>query len=136
VILLIKDQKGIASAELLFATLLALILLSGMIALSSSLMDKSQTGAIGEGRIWGEKTAEALNTVYIKGNGYSVDLELDSDVNFTMDINSTGYITVFVNGRTTNVKFFSKKLFNNYTLISGERYQIKNINGTIQITQQ
>jgi uncharacterized protein (UPF0333 family) len=133
--LLIKDQKGIASAELLLATLIVLVLLSGMAALSSSLMDKSQTGNIGEARIWGEKTAEALNTVYIKGNGYSVDLYLDSDINFTMDVKSTGYITVFVYGRTTEVKFFSKRLFNNYTLISGERYQLKNINGTIKITE-
>jgi DNA mismatch repair ATPase MutL len=132
---LIKDQKGFASAELLFATIIALVILSGMLTLSSSLMDKSQTGALGEARIWGEKTAEAINTVYIKGNGYSIDLKLQSDVAFTMNVNSNGYITVFVNGRNVSVKMISKKLLNNYTLTSGNKYQILNQNGTIQITQ-
>lgn len=98
-------------------------------------MDKTQTGNIGNARMMGEKIAEAVNTVYINGNGYSIyiDTPQEEDLKLTADINSTGYVTVFSGGENISIKLVSRNV-NNITMVNNQRYQIKNFNGTIIIS--
>ena len=129
------DNKGQASAELIFVTLIVLIIIGGIVTMINGEMDKTQTGNIGNARMMGEKIAEAVNTVYINGNGYSIyiDTPQEEDLKLTADINSTGYVTVFSGGENISIKLVSRNV-NNITMVNNQRYQIKNFNGTIIIS--
>lgn len=131
------DNKGLASAELLFIMLIALVIFGSMISLVGSGMNSTSTAEMGQARMTGERIVEALNMVYINGDGYSIDLDLQSDLNFIADVNSTGSdstVTVYYGGKTVPIKFIAKNLDANYTLTSGNSYVVKNVNGIISIT--
>lgn len=128
------DNRGIATVDLLFATLIFLIIVVGFVNLISSEMDKTQAGELGKARMLGERIAEAINTVYINGRGYSVNLTLPSDFNFTAYVNSAGYVTVTYKGNNTTINLISKSNLTNVTMTTGQRYQVKNNNGTITFT--
>jgi len=51
------DQKGIATADLLFATLIAIVIMGTMISTISNEMNKSQSGDFGAIRLVGEKSS-------------------------------------------------------------------------------
>lgn len=70
------DDRGMATAELIFATFIALVVIGAMLSMISDEVNQSQVGNLGEARISGENIAEALNTVYINGNGYSAIIRL------------------------------------------------------------
>lgn len=126
-----------ASAELLFIMLIALVIFGSMISLVSSGMNSTNTADLGQARMTGEKIVEVLNMVYINGDGYSIDLDLESDINFIADVNTTGSgstVTVYYGGKSIPISFIAKNLDANYTLTSGNRYVVKNVNGVIFIT--
>ena len=47
-----------------------------MVSLIGGTQDQTQSANVGAARIMGEKIAATVNTVYINGNGYSIDLDL------------------------------------------------------------
>ncbi|MCE7698370.1 MAG: hypothetical protein K8E24_005880 [Methanobacterium paludis] len=128
------DNKGFASAELILVTLIVIIMIGGIVTMINGEMDKTQTGSVGEARMMGEKIAEAVNTVYINGNGYSIylDTSQENDLVFTADLNSTGYVTVFYGGQQIHIKMVPKNI-TDFTMVNNKRYQIKNVNGTVNI---
>jgi uncharacterized protein (UPF0333 family) len=131
------DNRGLASAELLFVMLIALIIMGGMVSLINSRMDNTQTGDLGVARIEGEKIASAINTAYKNGKGYSIDISFpdgENFVNFTANVTSDGYVTIiYPDKEPMKIKLTTTKIYTNYTLNSNSKYRIAN-NGSITIT--
>ncbi|UTB32829.1 MAG: hypothetical protein NKF70_00665 [Methanobacterium sp. ERen5] len=142
------DDKGQFSAEFILISLIVLIILGGLISLVGSTMDKTQTADNGGARIMGEKIAETINTAYVGGNGYSIDLDLrtmnqelsstGSPFSFSANITKTGdvYVVAVTNaGVSSSVSVIPKKFNGTTTNLNNKNvYHVKNVNGTIQIT--
>ena len=129
-----SDDKGLASAELLFVTLIFLIIAGGLINLANSQVGITQTGNLGEVRIIGERIAETINTVYINGNGYAINMTLPNDLNYTVNINSTGSIRMTYNSQNIIIKTIPVDKIQSITMTNGQRYKVNNTNGTINFT--
>lgn len=131
------DNRGLASAELLFVMLIALIIIGGMVSLINTRMANTQTGDLGVARIQGEKIATAIDTAYKNGKGYSIDISFpqgNNSVVFTATVTDDGYVTILYPGKTPiKTKLTTTKIFTNYTLNSNSKYRITN-NGNITIT--
>lgn len=136
--ILYLDNKGFATAELLFVTLIILVIMTGMLSLISGEMDKTQTGNLGQVRAEGEIIAEAINTAYINGNGYTINLDLpkydkDDSIYFTAVTTSKGttnFLTINYGTQSFDIQLIPKNV-ESYTMDSEQKYQIKNDNGTI-----
>lgn len=128
------DNRGLASAELLFVTLIFLIMAGGLINLANSEMNITQTGDLGETRMIGERIAEVINTAYINGNGYSINMSLPNDFNYTACINSSGFINMEYNNQDIIIKVMPVDKIQDITMTNGQRYAVKNNNGTITFT--
>jgi len=134
VIKLRDDNKGIATADLLFATLIFLIIAVGFVNMISSEMTKTNTSELGKARMLGERIAETINTVYINGNGYAINITLPTDYAFTARVdNTTRTLIITYNGKTTNMTLIPTSI-SNVNMTTGQRYIIKNQNGTITFT--
>lgn len=129
------DNKGLASAELLFASLIFLIIAGSFLNLANSEMDITKTGELGKARLIGEKVAGAINTVYINGNGYSANITLPKDPNYKIYINSTGFINVEYSKQNVTIKILPVNKTQNIAMTPNQRYIIKNNNGTINFTR-
>lgn len=129
-----NDEKGIASAELIFVTLIFIIIAGSFISLINNGMNKTETGDLGKVRIVGEKIATTINTVYKNGAGYSINLDLRDDVTYTAVVNSTGYVTMQYNGQSIPIKLIAKDYIEEITMNAGDRYKVYNDNGTIRFT--
>ncbi|GAB4316298.1 MAG: hypothetical protein Kow0019_16860 [Methanobacteriaceae archaeon] len=131
------DSRGQISVDLLFATLVAMIIIGSFVALITGGTEKTQTAEFGRARMVGERIAEAINTVYINGRGYAINLTMPatSDLDMTADVTSTGYVNVAYQGRTTSIRLIPRTNITSATLRSGNIYNIRNNNGTITITQ-
>ncbi len=142
-----NDDRGQFSAEFILISLIVLIILGGLISLVGSTMDKTQTADNGGARIMGEKIAETINTAYVSGNGYSIDLdlrtmnqELSSSGNpfsfsATITNTGTGYAVLVSNaGSSSSVSLIPKRFNGTATMNNNNLYHVKNVNGTIQIT--
>ncbi|AXV39317.1 hypothetical protein [Methanobacterium sp. BAmetb5] len=130
------DDKGMATAELLFVTLIALVIIGSMLSLVSNEINQQQIGNLGEPRMAGENIAAALNTVYNNGHGYSVTIHLDPDPSYSALIQSAGNssnLTIFTSGKNVTIPILPKRFNSTYTLSSGNNYQISNVDGTIYI---
>ncbi|SCG85646.1 hypothetical protein [Methanobacterium congolense] len=132
------DNKGFATAELLFVTLIILVIMAGMLSLISGEMDKTQTGNLGQVRAEGEIIAEAINTAYLNGNGYTINLDLpkydkNDSIQFTAVTTSKGttnFLTINYGTQSFDIQLIPKKV-ESYTMDSEQKYHIKNDNGTI-----
>lgn len=130
------DDKGMATAELLFVTLIALVIIGSMLSLVSNEINQQQIGDLGQPRMAGENIAAALNTVYNNGHGYSVTIHLDPDPSYDALIQSAGNssnLTIFTSGKNVTIPIIPKRFNSTYTLSSGNNYQISNVDGTIYI---
>lgn len=141
------DDKGQFSAEFILISLIVLIIIGGLVSLVGSTMDKTQTADNGGARIMAEKIAETINTAYVSGSGYSMNLDLrtmnqelsstGSPFNFTATITNTpsGYVVAVTNaGVTSNVNVIPKKFNGTNTMTNNNMYNVQNVNGTIQIS--
>lgn len=112
--------------------------MTGMLSLISGEMDKTQTGNLGQVRAEGEIVAEAINTVYLNGNGYTINLDLpkydkDNSIQFTAVTTTKGttnFLTINYGAQSFDIHLIPKKV-ESYTMDSEQKYQIKNDNGTI-----
>lgn len=139
-----SDDKGQASAEILFVTLIAVIIIGGFISTISSSQDKTQTGDIGGARALGEKIASTVDTVYVNGNGYTIDLDLRTlnqalstptdPYNFTATLSNANGLVVNSGSSTVTLNVIPKKFNGTLVLNNNGYYHITNVNGTIQIT--
>jgi hypothetical protein len=141
-----SDNKGQASAEFIFITLIAMIVIGSLVGVIGSNQAKTQMGDVGSATIMGQKIAETINTVYINGNGYSITMNL-STLNQGMNStaypfafsatisNSTGTGIVTINtSPNVNVNLIPTKINGTSNLSNNGVYTVKNVNGTVQIS--
>lgn len=138
------DDKGQASAEILLVTLIAVIIIGGFVSTISSSQDKAQTGDIGGARALGEKIASTVDTVYINGNGYTIDLDLRTlnqalstptdTYSFTATLSNATGLVVTTGTSSVTLNVIPRKFNGTTTLNNNGYYHVKNVNGTIQIT--
>ena len=128
---IIRDNRGQASAELILATVVFLIISMSFVNLISGEMDKTQTGELGQARVLGEKIAETINTVYINGKGYSANLNLPDSFDYKVYVNNTGYLNMEYNNQNITIKLIPVNCTNPVTMNPGESYIVRNVNGTI-----
>ena len=144
------DNKGQASAEFIFITLIVIVIIGGLVSVVGSNQDKTQIGDLGGANALGQKIAETVNTVYINGNGYSIDLDLRT-LNQQMSTTGNPYsitavisnaqvpsiVSVTTGGNTATVNLIPTNFTGTYNNMNNNHvYRITNINnGTIQITQ-
>jgi len=126
------DDKGVLSADLLFATLIAVLIIVGMVGLVESELSKTQIGEFGKARMAGERVAEAINTVYVNGPGYGVNLTLPSGA-YTINVNNR-MITVNYGNYKINLTIIPKTGVTPADLSAGS-YNLRNDNGIIKITK-
>ncbi|MGB9979436.1 hypothetical protein [Methanobacterium sp.] len=126
------DSKGQASAELILATVVFMVIALSLIQLASSEMDKTDTGNLGQVRMIGESISETINTVYIRGPGYSANLTLpDSPANYTVYV-SNGNLNISYHGNSISIKLIPTKVQTFTMTNNGTSYQVMNNNRTIQ----
>ena len=89
------DNKGQASAEFIFITLIAVIIIGSLVSVIGSNQAKTQAGDVGGATVMGQKIAETINTAYINGNGYSIILNLST---LNSGMNSSTYPFAFTAG--------------------------------------
>ena len=127
------DSKGQASAELILATVVFMVIALSLFQLASSEMDKTDSGNLGQVRMIGESVAETINTVYINGPGYSANLTLPSSPsNYTVNVNSNGNISVLYHNNNITIKLVPTSIQSFSMKNNGTSYQVINNNGTIQ----
>ena len=107
------DQKGIATADLLFATLIAIVIMGSLVSSINNEISKSQSGDLGNIRVIGEKVAESVNIVYTNGNGYNMNLTLTNvtnSSNYTISVDNNG-VKVNYNGKIINISTIPKSKY-------------------------
>jgi hypothetical protein len=141
VISLVLDDKGQGSIEILFITLIVFIIFAMFVGVINTASDKSQTASLGEARMQGEKIAEAINSVYIHGSGYAINITIPPSPNITARVNTPpGNVTVIYQGKSIPIKLIPYSI-QTYDITSDPQglvnviYTIKNNNGTINITK-
>ena len=129
------ENKGQASAELILATVLFMVIAVSLIQLASSEMDKADTGNLGQARMIGESVAETINTVYINGPGYSANLTLPSSpANYTVYVYSNGNLSMFYHNNNITIKLVPTNVQSFSMTNNGTPHQVTNNNGIIQFT--
>ena len=127
------DSKGQASAELILATVVFMVIALSLFQLASSEMDKTDSGNLGQVRMIGESVAETINTVYINGPGYSANLTLPSSPsNYTVNVNSNGNVSMLYHNNNITIKLVPTSIQSFSMKNNGTSYQVINNNGTIQ----
>lgn len=137
------DDSGQASVELIFVTLIFLIIAGSLFQLVGSEMDKTDTGNLGQARMIGEKIAGTINMVYTNGPGYSANLILpnfsNSTATYKVYVYSNGNMSVIYNGNNITIKLIptnvqSFTMDNDVSNVNGTKYTVRNDNGTIKFT--
>ncbi|MGB9978012.1 hypothetical protein [Methanobacterium sp.] len=132
------DRRGIITIDLIFATLLIIIVAGSIITVISERMDTiSQTEELSKARMTANNIAEAINKVYSGGTGHSINISLPdniTDKNYYINVNSSG-VYVTIGGMIGKAHITPKKVSNSYlldesqiTMNRGSTYIIKNIN--------
>jgi hypothetical protein len=127
------DEKGFASAELIFVTLIVIVIIGGLVNFISTETNQSQTGNMGQARVTGENIAEVVNTVYTNGPGYTINLTIPATLTAIVT-GSTHSVTVIYKGQSIIVNLIPTNI-NDTTLTNGT-YNVKNNNGTIEFSNQ
>ncbi|MGZ7046974.1 MAG: hypothetical protein ACXVHP_01670 [Methanobacterium sp.] len=123
----------------MLVTLIFLIIAGSLINLTGSAVDKTQTGTLGEIRMIGERIAETVNTVYLNGNGYSINMTLpnttDHKTNYMANvttINNTAYVKMQYGPNYINIKLIPINV-QSVNMNNGMKYNVTNENGIIKI---
>jgi uncharacterized membrane protein YraQ (UPF0718 family) len=132
------DDRGILSADFIFATLLIVIVIGSLVTIIADRMNTaSQTEELGKSRMTAESVAEAINKVYSGGTGHSATINLPSNIadkNYDIKVNSTG-VYILIDGMIGKAYIVPKGISNSYSLSNsnvimqnGHNYYIKNVN--------
>jgi len=137
-----SDDKGQASAEILFISLIVFIVIASFVSITNNAALKTQTGSLGEARMQGEKIVEGINSAYMHGDGYSLNITIPPTPNITAHVNNpANYVTVVYQGQTITIKLMalnvqSTDITSDPLAQSNSIYTITNRNGTINITKR
>ncbi|MEL7669327.1 hypothetical protein [Methanobacterium sp.] len=134
------NDRGVMTVDLIFATLLIIIVAGSIVTVVSNRMDTtSQTEELSKARMTADNVAEAINKVYSSGTGHSANISLPDDIKgekYYINVNSSG-VYVTVGGMTGKSYIIPKKVSNSYLvdesqiiMYCGSTYTIKNVNGS------
>lgn len=131
-----NDEKGMATVDLLFATLLAIIIFGVFVASVDSSMDKANMSDFGQMRMVGEKVVASIDKVYSNGPGYCVNVTITEVKNnpYTIVVDSNGNVTVNGAGNSVTLQTVPKSNIQSTTLNSGVTYTINNTGENIIFT--
>ena len=127
------DNKGQASAELIFVTLIVIVIAAGLVNFITNETHQNQTGNLGQARMTGENIAEVVNTVYTNGPGYTINLTIPATPTLSASVNSNS-LSILCAGQNISINLIPTNI-NSATLNSGHKYNITNNNNTIQFNQ-
>ncbi|MGZ7096722.1 MAG: hypothetical protein ACXVHU_09655 [Methanobacterium sp.] len=131
------DNRGIITVELIFASIIILIIIAGIISVISERMDAvTSTDELGKARMTSENVAEAINKVYSGGNGQSITFNLPaniSDESYYIRVNSSG-VYIFIDGmigksfiNPRKITYSDKLIESNVYMNRNRSYLIKNV---------
>lgn len=134
------DSKGIITVELIFSSMVFIILIGCILSIVSERMDTvSSTDELGKARMTAENVAEAINKAYSGGNGHILTLNLPATINkkeYKLKVNSSG-VFILIDGNIGKSQVNPNKFSYNDELIQstvimqgGHNYFIKNIKGS------
>lgn len=132
---MLKDNQGVATVDLLFATLIAMIIIGSLISIIGGETDRAATSELGRARMVGERVATTINTVYTNGRGYSANITIPSDMDIKVDVTTNGWVKVNYASSTIDIRLVPKTNINSVTMSTGEKYTAFNDNGTIKFTK-
>ncbi len=132
------DKKGQASAELLFISLIILVVIAAMLSLVGGELNQIQTGDMGKARGLGEKIAATVNAVYVGGSGYRANVTIPGGItnpmtNITIN-NSTDSVDVRYMGKLVRIEVIPTSLGTftiNSSTTTDKIITVRNQNGNI-----
>jgi len=133
------DRRGIISTDLIFASIIILVIISSIISVASERIDAaSTTDELGNARMIVEYVAGAINKVYNGGNGHAVTLSLPANISgesYDIRVNSSG-VFILIDGDTGKSFISPKKISSSDRLIENtvsmkgnQNYTIRNVKG-------
>ena len=72
------DQKGILSADLIFATLLLLMVIASALSVISTGMDSAENTEFSKAKVLADSVASTINTAYTNGDGNYIIFNFDN----------------------------------------------------------
>ena len=127
------DDKGVLSIDFIFATLIAILIMAGMVAMVNNELSRTQTGELGEARMVGERVAGAVNAAYTNGPGFAANITIPSHLNCTVEVRN-GEVRVFYKTHTVNLDIIPKVNVTTTSMTPG-KYTVMNRNGTVVINR-
>lgn len=134
------DSKGIITVELIFSSMILIVLIGCILSIVSERMDTvSSTDELGKARMTAENVAEAINKAYSGGNGQIITLNLPATINkkeYKLKVNSSG-VFILIDGNIGKSQVNPNKFSYNDELTQstvimqgGHNYLIKNMKGS------
>lgn len=126
------DQKGVLSADFIFATLLLLVVITAGLSVVSTGMDTAQSAEFSKAKVLADSLSRNINAVYTDGDGSYILFNLTSDFNYTVYISNSG-VNVEYQGKNASSSIIPYNDLNSpsTTMHPGEVYNITNNGGTI-----
>jgi hypothetical protein len=126
------DRRGIISTDLIFASIIILVIVSSIISVASERIDAaSTTDELGNARMTAEYVAGAINKVYNGGYGHAVTLSLPANISgegYDIRVNSSG-VFVLIDGKTGKSSISHNKINGTFSMYGNRDYIIRNVKG-------
>lgn len=127
------DQKGFLSADLIFATLLLIVITAGVVSVVSTGIDTAQNTTFSKAKVLSDTLASTVNAIYTNGDGNYIifNFTSDSTFNYKVYVNNNG-VNVEYNNKNASSSIIPKNyLGNSYVINPGDVYNITNQGGII-----
>lgn len=139
------DQKGQISVDLLFATLILIIVVTSIVSISSSGIDVANGTEISKAKVLADDVSRSIDTVFSNGYGqYSVlqlpnvsnDTTTDFKYTYVIKVDSSGVTVTYMDKSIVSSIIPNNKLGNVPVPMSpGKKYNITNDQGIINIKE-
>lgn len=135
------DNKGVASVDFLFATLIAVIIIGSLVSIISTETEIIETAELGRARMVGERIATTINTVYINGPGYTANVTIPEDIDMEVDVDEEGFLVVKYKGTNIQIPIIPRnptagvENIKTANFKNGESFQVTNNEGTLEFNK-
>lgn len=125
------EEKGIMTVDFILATIIALIIISGVLSYTNLAIGTAQSAEQAKAKTMADELARAINKVYNSGDGHYLKFELPDNYTASISGNKVTVTYITSNGRYSVSTFIIPSL--NKDLVTNN-YTISNSNGAIQIS--
>jgi|GEM_PF-528017 len=128
------DQRGVISTDFLLATLILIIIISGIVGFVGTGIDSAKSTEFAKAKIVGENVARSIDMVYGQGPGDQLNITLPGDFNYKIEIRN-------INGKAAVVVKYNNKESISYLIPNPNKIDnidnvIMNPNGTYNICNE